>query len=135
LLIQGECPHGKSCIYSHADIDPEASICPHFSAGFCPQGSACPSKHFTQETAQHFERDPVAYEGILLAARQRATARRTRDQPRPQSGLGGNASQQCALGSAVPALLASLPDPEFPGSNPVVYHIGGLLVLADDDES
>jgi hypothetical protein len=126
--MQGECLTRGSCTDSHVDINPEAPICSHFRAGFCPRDSTCPDKHFTEATTQRFESDPSAYEAVLQAARQRALTQASR-----HAGVRDTA-QKRAHRSAVPALLGSLPDPEFPGSDPVLFHIGGLLVFPEDDE-
>lgn len=54
-----------------------------------------------------------------------ATARGTGEAAGPAAGRQGVPAQ-------VPMLLRDLPDPQYPGSDPVLYHIGGILVFPDE---
>ena len=58
VLLQGVCPRGASCPYSHAAVHPDAPLCPNFRAGYCRRGVDCPLKHLTEDVASHYEAHP-----------------------------------------------------------------------------
>lgn len=70
-MLQGSCNKGSVCVYSHADIDPDAPICNDFRSGHCPHRGACPRKHFTQDMVSYYEQHPEAYAKVVAKARRR----------------------------------------------------------------
>ena len=48
--------------------------------------------------------------------------------------VGAEASEERQVApSQVPALLRHLPDPQYPRSDPILFHIGGILVVPEDE--
>jgi hypothetical protein len=148
--VQGHCHKGERCPYAHSDAaDPRAPPCQDFMRGYCPRRAACPFPHFSQSQMVHYQHRPQEFER-LLARHLDAKARSAASAVRCAASSGGDAAidgcdrlleqfsegPPCAQAHAgerlprLPAAFEGMADARVPGSDPPLFHIGGILIDA-----
>ena len=139
FLLQGTCNKGSHCEFLHADVDPDAPFCTAYQQGFCALGQQCPHQHFDEE---FYMAHPRKYDAMVANAWRRKKVSELKP-PGPihmvhpaaaELAQGGLEGAQPGSDREVPHLLRDLPNPQVPGtSDPVLYHIAGVLVYAEPE--